>query len=188
MRVNEAGEQPREPSGCAAWLLIYLFTCLTLAGGSFYVAFYVAAAYAVVGPWAYYVFRRRRANMRARRTSWLVALAILLVPLLPYIAVEALTATLGRQLVTATQRSRDWAGNRAPVVSYKVLWAGPQEAHLYLVAPCDNPPDEENAGYLFRLRRSGRTWSVVDTPECIWSDCGNAEGNVFPPYFGIREF
>ena len=189
MGTERIGEpQPTAASGCAAWLLVYLFTCITLAGGSFYVAFYVAAAYAVVGPLAYFVFRRRRQRGTSPRTSWLAVLAILLLPLSPYAGVEVLTAALGPELLAAAQRFEGWDARRVPVVSYKVLWAGIGEAQLYLVVPCDEPPHDEHAGYLIRLRRSGRGWSAVDSLDIVWSDCGSAEGNVFPPYFGPREF
>lgn len=188
MRSEPVDEPRPEPSGGATWLLVYLFTCLTLAGGSFYVAFYVAAAYAVVGPLAYFVFRRRRWPRTSRRASWLAALAILLLPLSPYAAVEVLTAALGPELVAAAQRFEGWDARRAPVVSYKVLWAGIGEAQLYMVVPCDEPPHEEHAGHVIRLRRSGRGWRALDSLDCLWSECGSAEGNVFPPYFGPREF
>lgn len=106
-----------------------------------------------------------------------------LLPLLPYAAVEAQThlylPALRGAVADAVQEI-----NGAPTFrSAKVLGITQRSCRVYVVTPCLAAAALGSGwrGEVLRLSRSGAGWSYTGV-ETVWSDCGSASGNIFPPY------
>jgi hypothetical protein len=116
---------------------------------------------------------------RRRRRA---ALAIALLPLVPYTWVLLNTILLNlvaggesRQVVSAYMD-----GNR--ILTLRCFWINPNYASVYAVTPCSGK-DDQRLAVVFRIGfRPVRVVDADDSDVAVWSECGNAHGNTFPPY------
>ena len=154
----------------------------------FYTVLYFAVAYFGAGV-LFWLVTRRQGQGRDRRRAALACTALLL-PWLPYLAVGAQSALFGPGLRPAVRRAFLECGGMCgeagdTVLTYRVLRITPWDAQVYLVIPCHGlERDEANhldtTATVINFKRTPHGWQYegYDTP---WSDCGSAEGNVFPP-------
>lgn len=72
-----------------------------------------------------------------------------------------------------------------------VLAVTPFGAAVYVVVPCsdlDSMVADGQAAFVVRLVLRRGHWTLMDYSdssdpvEVVWSDCGSADGNIFPPY------
>lgn len=140
---------------------------------------YLLAAYLLVLLLITKVSRR----IRVRR-SWsnIIVGFLLILPLLPYVAVETQTLLWRESVMTATTEAMKKIGFESQIRTIKVLRAKPGWLRVYVVTPCLKPDPGFRASTI-ELRKNGKTWGFIEgTDNCIWSDSGSADGNVFPPY------
>jgi hypothetical protein len=115
---------------------------------------------------------------------WLAQSSILLMlPLIPYAIVEARTAVLGRRLMPAVVSALRELYYSQEIVAFKVLSYQGGTAEIYVVTPC---PDVEGqsgfSGDTIVLHKRDAYWKFTGEYNTVWSDCGSADGNIFPPY------
>ena len=130
---------------------------------------------------------RRRFCQGSRRSA--IVCVPLALPWLPYIAVAAQTAMFSESLRPAVQHAYVECGGMCGdakdiVLTYKVLYITPWAAEVYLVTPCSGgmlvQSNQGRSATVIYFKRGTYGWKYeeYDTP---WSDCGSAQGNVFPP-------
>lgn len=107
-----------------------------------------------------------------------------LCPLLPYAAVEVQTAIFQPLLRPAVSAALQEYGGHGRYKNCKVLLFAPWAASVYVVTEVSpGAPDKSyNAGLQMDLVLTRHGWSQDGDMGCVWSDGGNADGNVFPPY------
>lgn len=142
----------------------------------FYTVFYFGVAYLATGILCWWGARRQRKGLRV-----LLICTALALPWLPYLTVGAQTMLFGPGLRPAVRQAYvecgGMCGNMSDdVLTYEVLRVTPWSAEVYLVTPCSG--GRSATMLYFRRTRAGWQYHDYDTP---WSDCGSAEGNVFPP-------
>lgn len=111
--------------------------------------------------------------------------SLLLLPLLPYLLVEYQTMRYRRILLPAAVHSTQVLGLSDHILFFKVLSVHRETALLYIVIPCTPVgclQTDESCGITIRLYKSSLGWEFRDEWEAVWSECGSADGNVFPPY------
>ncbi len=151
------------------------------------VAIYLFIAYIVIlGPAFFFV----RAHI-ARRTPGLSATHRLfffslywLCPLLPYAAVEGQTIVLQPLLRPAISAALREDGEHDRYKNCKVLLLTPWAAMVYVVSEVSPglPEKPYNTGFTMTLVPTRHGWIKQGEMDCVWSDGGSADGNVFPPY------
>jgi hypothetical protein len=165
-------------------------------------AVYLIVAYAVLLVAARPAYLAVRTTLRARqsgRTALLrltinVALIVyVLLPVLPYGMVELQNMLLGARLERAVRAYRIADGDQPQIIYFEVLRAGYRTAQIYEVSPgpCAVPDGRGYEGCVENLVCRGRTWRVSPTAEgddVLWTDCGSADGNVFPPFAAKADF
>lgn len=133
----------------------------------------------------------RSAVLRRIKLVWLaVVLAAALVPLVPYARVAIQTAQHGKELEAAVRASSSgWGDPKEKYQILRVMSIGSERAEVYVVTSCGSfgsSPDDGN-GDVVKLKRISKGWAFDDY-DTVWSDCGSAEGNTFPPYPEARSF
>ena len=152
-----------------------------------YVALYFLVSYTVtVLVSGICLAQMTRASWRRRQSAFI--LGIYCVPLLPYAWVEAHTWVCRGFLKRATEQSLAEDGYSTPIASMKVLAITPWRAHVYAVTPCYEKPTGEYCAVVLTLIRRHGHWTSGGFPDAVWSDCGSADGTIFPPYAGKGEF
>jgi hypothetical protein len=154
-----------------------------------HVALYLLLSYMAVAivTRAYLLPRTRRAGISRWKTG-LIIMGLLLLPLLPYAVVEGQTLLLRPSVWAATQHALRQGGFSDRLFLLKVLSVGPKRVRVYTVTPC-MPYDTNTTQWravVVRLARTADGWQPAGE-EHIWSECGSASGNVFPPYPGKGE-
>jgi len=138
-----------------------------------------------------HALRQKNENARfaASRTTLVygisVITALILLPLTPYALVELATTRLLPRLRPAISEAVRVIDGGNEVRDIKVLSVSTDHARIYVVTPCfiDYPvPRRGWSATLLTLRRRGDSWYFEGDYETVWSDCGSADGNVFPPY------
>lgn len=158
-----------------------------------YIIFYIFFGY-LLSALMFRPLKRRVAARRARQGEkapyYVLGILLLLLPWLPYGAIAVQTALFGRMLLPAVHQSFIDCGQMCGdvhdrVLTYQVLWITPSATQVYLVTPCTGwtPNHGDYRGLsatTITLIRTAHGWrySEYDTP---WSDCGSADGNIFPP-------
>lgn len=74
------------------------------------------------------------------------------------------------------------------IVTLRVMSMTPSRATVYVTEPCGLDLKHGLAAHLITLRRSAARWELDEWVDTVWSDCGSAEGNTFPPFPEAREF
>lgn len=149
----------------------------------------VASLISVLGTWL--TARKITKTQKYSLAKWWAAvylslLALLLIlPLLPYLLVEHQTTRYRRILLPTTVHSLKELGLSDHILFFKILSAHHNRALLYVVIPCTpigRSRTDECCGITIRLHKSSLGWEFRDEWDAVWSDCGSADGNVFPPY------
>ena len=107
-----------------------------------------------------------------------------LCPLLPYAAIEAQTAILQPFLRPAISSALQADGEHQRFKTCKVLLFAPWAASVYVVTEVSPGPSDKpcNVGLQMNLVLTRYGWHQNGDMNCVWSDGGNADGNIFPPY------
>lgn len=128
-----------------------------------------------------------RSNVLYLLVFYGAACVLLISPLIPYGVVEVQTATYKYELIPPTRKELRDQGFPDRLRAFKVLAISSNKARVYAVVPCD--PSSKTSGYngvVLNLKRVSGRWQSNDNPDYaldgVWSDCGNADGNIFPPY------
>lgn len=129
---------------------------------------------------------RRRGLQRREynRVANLWTLALLCIPLIPYLVVEIQTIAFERSLYSGVKGAIiEVDGNWHPMM-LKVLRITPSRASVYVVNILPDRKQRRRA-WVVDLRKEQNRWvSSTSEPTCVWSEAGNGgqNGNVFPPY------
>lgn len=112
---------------------------------------------------------------------------LILLPFLPYLCVECQTMVARRWCETTIQRAVcATEGWQAPILQLKVLRLSSHHMQVYVVTKCRSLVSTGNgnqcAGMVYKLKWVHGQWVFTGDWEVIWSECGSAKGNVFPPY------
>jgi hypothetical protein len=111
-----------------------------------------------------------------------------------YAEVEGLTARHSADLasvVSSTVADVQYPGSKyyESVEYFKVFEYSPTQAKVFVVKriqPTDEraglPGDRAGVFYYFVFQDGAWTLDQVKSPEFIWSDLGNADGETWPPY------
>ena len=119
--------------------------------------------------------------------------ALVVAPLLPYARVSAQTALFQRALMPAFRAaSTDLNGGwQAPTI-FRILSVSSSRATVYAVNSCSGVmgSDAKNdaIGETLEFKKTRDKWQFTGNYDTIWSDCGSAEGNTFPPYPEAKSF
>lgn len=106
--------------------------------------------------------------------------------MLPYIVVEIQTLLVRSWVYPLVKKAAEETMGYSPqVYALKVLRLTPTHVRCYVVLPCGVSRESDGTikrmGVVYVFRNNGKAW-ILETAEGIWSDCGSAQGNVFPPY------
>lgn len=112
---------------------------------------------------------------------------LLLAPLIPYFLVEHRTQKYGMEfhiLLYDAVKSLNY--DTHPIIrDFKVLSISNLTASVYVVSSCQGDNRFYDPGYagsiLYFVKEDG-IWRYSGKEYIIWSDCGSANGNIFPPY------
>ena len=114
-----------------------------------------------------------------------------MLPLFPYALVEGQTLLCRAALMPATRQALRELYSKDQILWFKVLSISPRKARVYVVTPCwDTPPlsnSRDRVAQWIDLRRTAQGWRFNGNWDAVWSECGSASGNVFPPYLGKGE-
>ena len=148
---------------------------------------YILGAYLFVLAPAFAFFRERldrRKPSISRKHRMALLGAYWLCPLLPYAAVEAQTAILQPFLRPAISALLQEDGEHQRYKTCKVLLFAPWAASVYVVTEVSpGAPDKPyNVGLQMNFVLTRHGWHQEGDVNCVWSDGGNADGNIFPPY------
>jgi hypothetical protein len=131
----------------------------------------------------------RRAWEQPRRTQGRLLRGIWMLPLLPYALIAAQTLCFGSALRPhLRQAMRDTGMLEGEPLIVRVMAVAPARATVYVTERCGSSPGSGQVAELITLRRSGSRWLLAHWDGTVWSDCGSAEGNTFPPFPEAREF
>jgi hypothetical protein len=151
----------------------------------FWLTLYLIAAYAAV---LLLQFAVRLAWERKSGYRSVLLCVLWQLPLLPYVAIAMQTVCFGPTLRTyVRQAMRETGMLEGEPVTYRVMRVSPDRVVVYLTLRCGSSSGNDQAADLLTLRRTGSGWKLAEWAT-VWSDCGSAEGNTFPPFPEAREF
>lgn len=128
--------------------------------------------------------RKREGKNRWRRMVWTAV--VLAIPLSPYCLVEVQTRLIAPSMTVPVQCEATKIGiNR--IVMMKVVRIWPGWARVYIIGT-GSIQSRCYSGELLDFTRSQQTWRFNGHWSTVWSDCGSADGNVFPPYAAEGDF
>ena len=147
---------------------------------------YIFVSFAFIVLCVLVLWRRsgNREKSKWRRRCWTIG--ILLIPLIPYVVVELQTRFVGPSLAS-TVRSEATRTGLDEIAMMKVIRFRPGFAKVYIVGRSSIQP-QCFSGETLEFVRSGHEWRFIGSWDTVWSDCGSADGNVFPPYAAEGEF
>lgn len=154
----------------------------------FWIGVYLFLAYTAV---AIALVLLRRLWEKSSPVRWVLFIGILLAPFLPYVVVATQTALLGNTLRPAVRQAMlDTGMMDSEIVTMRVLSLSPWRAKVYVTEYCGSRPETRKSaqvGEIITLRLTPAGWKLAEW-DVVWSECGSAEGNTFPPYPEAREF
>lgn len=159
---------------------------------------YLAVSYFLVAILA--VFLAFAINQRVLRI--VVVTFVLVAPLVPYIRVEVQTKMYGRALFPAIRGAVSEALDpQTKILQFKILSITPTSVQVYvqtmrdalsptsLLSGTANAKDEPcGTGITVELIKKKNHWQFNGNYDAVWSDCGSADGNIFPPYPAKGDF
>ena len=150
--------------------------------GYFGLMYAIIVASWVGGRW---IARRQQWAAPGERIPLMACALFLLFPFWPYARVTAQTVWHEKELRPAVQQSLVKADtDGTPIANFRVLTVTHRFARVYVVQTDTGGPrsaSNPGIGTVFVLSRTGTDWKY-NYHRNVWSDGGNAEGNVFPPY------
>lgn len=154
----------------------------------FWTTIYFFSAYLLV---AILLLCLRRTWCRPGLLHRIFLVSFLLLPLLPYIVVACQTVIFSKSLTPSVQQAlMDTGLSNGKFTLLRVLLITPARTNVYVEEPCGSwpkiHPGDKTASVL-HLRRVAGKWKLADS-DAVWSDCGSATGNTFPPYPSANEF
>jgi len=113
----------------------------------------------------------------------LCSLAMVVLPVAPYAIVAFQTVMYARTLEGPIHASLAADGDNSHILMMKVLSANATSVSVYVVTPCVGltPTASGKTAWTISLARTGPKWGCASM-DVVWSDCGSARENVFPPY------
>lgn len=122
---------------------------------------------------------------RSKSGVFLTAVILLILPLAPYIQVWVQTVLYARILTPTVNKALSINYDNKKVSSLRVLSITARSAKVYVITPCSTSPSlDQNkyVGQIINISRHDDQWQYTGDYDVVWSDCGNADGNTFPPY------
>jgi hypothetical protein len=150
-----------------------------------YLLLYMTLAYAGMGLLALALWKAMKPRTSPQRWgAWYGTAFLAAVPILPYLAVEARTAAHYRSLAPAVRQALRQDGGPDQFLYFRVLSSTAREARVLVVAECapGSAARGKRMGLALEFRRQKRGWTWSGGGDTVWSDCGDASGNVFPPF------
>jgi hypothetical protein len=130
-----------------------------------------------------WLYQRKK---KLRRTLLAVLILILLAPIAPYARVTWLTWRYKTALLPAVRAAvAEINGQPLDVRACRIMAVNGMKADVFVVTPCtplDGKRTHECVGEVYTLVRKGSAWKFSGDYRTVWSDCGSADGNLFPPY------
>jgi len=149
----------------------------------------LASAISILGTWltARQISKTQSYSLAKRWAVVYLSLLLLLLflPIFPYLLVEYQTTHYHRILLPPTTHSLQELGLSDHILFFKVLSLQRGRARVYVVVPCTpvgRSRTDECCGLTMVLKRTLLGWEFQGDWDAVWSDCGSADGNVFPPY------
>lgn len=143
-----------------------------------------------------YSLKARVRNGQKRLAAfWVITAALLMLPFFPYVRVAYLTAKYKDMLMPAVAglaQEQAWTKEN-PIHIVRVLAVSDRAAQVYVVGTCHGGMTAASSqlvgldGWVLRAMKTSEGWRY-QSHDIVWSDCGSAEGNIFPPYLEAREF
>jgi hypothetical protein len=120
----------------------------------------------------------------ATKSLRVFGILLLICPFIPYLVVEINTSAYGQTFYNVIKNS-EGTGVSGQIYMLKVLQISRIDAAIYVVSPCDSSGKElvNCVGAVIEFRRDTDGWKFTGNRNTMWSDCGTASGEVFPPYF-----
>lgn len=118
-------------------------------------------------------------------TSALFFILLLLIEFAPYFWLESRTLVWSARLKPATIVALNTIGHSTEIYSLKVLTVNQSSARVFVITLCEDANNREDTQYMaliIRLKLENNEWVYHKEDNAVWSDCGSADGNVFPPY------
>jgi len=116
------------------------------------------------------------------RAVWVAGL---LSPIYPYAYIGALNGALGAGFSQPVKQAiQDINGDKS-VVGYKLLFWTPWLTRVYIVTPCAARPGYDvgaDRAYIVDMVKRNGAWTPRQDFRCVYSDCGSADGFIFPPF------
>jgi heme/copper-type cytochrome/quinol oxidase subunit 2 len=127
----------------------------------------------------------RETSPAAKAAQGAITILVLSLPLVPYARVELNTRLALPALQPAVEEAAlALTGNRH-VRSVKGLSLEGSDARVHIVSPCSMEYPTPQKGWtadVVTLVHEGSGWRYNGYYDTVWSDCGSASGNIFPPY------
>ncbi len=151
----------------------------------FSVIAYFFLAYAVTITLNVLICAALKGQKRARRT---ITACFLLLPLSPYAAVAVQTRLFRAAMrLPVRQAALDTGMLSGKARLTRILSITPWWCDVEVIEPCSEgaccgkATDTGQDANVLTLTRTGSGWKLQEW-DTVWSDCGNADGNTFPPY------
>ena len=148
---------------------------------------YLFFAYVAVGTFSCLIRASLKKQKKARQ---IITVSLLLLPLLPYAIVAAQTALFGTIMRRPVRQALlDTGMSDGNISGMRVMAITPWESVVEVIEPCTGGMNTDIKGrpltgqdaQTVTLVRRGSVWRLEDY-DTVWSDCGSADGNTFPPY------
>lgn len=137
------------------------------------------------------VFCVRRTQAKLRLWHCLGLILAISVPILPYGVVLFQTVNYGSLLTPDVRQAlQDTGLSDGKFTLLRVLLLTPTHTNVYVEEPCNAWPKihpNDRTASVLHLRREAGKWKLIYS-DSVWSDCGSATGNTFPPYLNANEF
>ena len=138
-------------------------------------------------------------SKRRKQFLGLFFILILACPLIPYGLIETQTFLFGTKLINSTKMGLRAEGMDGQILTLKVLSINVNIAKVYVIVKRqsllpttflsgDSKLEPCVSAHIFELRRNAEKWRYSTDLRDVWSDCGSANGNIFPPYLGKGEY
>ncbi len=146
---------------------------------------YFVASYGSIALAGRFLHGHKVANRFKLRSVWVWPVYVVLatIPLAPYIKVAIQTSMYSKELLPAFVAGSTHTVVTVPnreVFIFRVLNVSRSHAEVYAVNSCSDR-DDERLGWVMELTKTSKGWQFEDY-DFVWSDCGSAKGNTFPPY------
>ncbi len=124
-------------------------------------------------------------NRRLKRHIVSVWISLAVLPWLPYALVESQTFLFLPQISGAVKQAITHQNiDFGKIKLLKILYFDNFNSRIYIVKPCSlfgrSPSGYE--GVIADLKRDTTGWHFLGEKEGVWTDCGTADSNIFPPY------